>query len=89
MGNQNSTLLTAARDGNLLKVKQLLEKPGEVEINWQGQASHCLRHMQAVISKCVRIHKHHVFCEYTCINKVLHDSLAPIALMSSSNLAQA
>ena len=37
MGNQNSALLEAASVGDLRKAKQLLDKPGAVDVNWTGQ----------------------------------------------------
>jgi hypothetical protein len=37
MGNHNSALLEAASVGDLRKAKQLLDKPGAVDVNWMGQ----------------------------------------------------
>ncbi|KAL0036166.1 hypothetical protein WJX79_006566 [Trebouxia sp. C0005] len=47
MGNHNSALLEAASVGDLRKAKQLLDKPGAVDVNWMGQDKWAALHYAA------------------------------------------
>ncbi|DBA96063.1 TPA: Myotubularin-like phosphatase domain [Trebouxia sp. C0004] len=47
MGNHNSALLEAASVGDLRTAKQLLDKPGAIDVNWMGQDKWAALHYAA------------------------------------------